>query len=304
MNKFRQWLSIEESARYLTVQIKDIIQPQDVYRLALDGHLKLSLYFPSVVYSRKVSIVRRTMQSLLHNLDNITQENRGVYLGVNWHPDREIEYAEPQDEAMMFLRGLYDTPLQGDERFAAESLFCQYSNLPLPRRTPDTLRGLLLNMGDKELCQVQRFLLVDQELVTMRREAEETGVPDEDIRPFLARFEALRTVTPWDVDAWRRYVPQITLPPDTYFVARMDALNDLVRRALTKETPLRPATRTVNKQAQLIKDLLTAQFGEEVARNPRRHFDGKDGKVRQALESMGLTCPSGQTVARWLDDAE
>ncbi|KLP35548.1 hypothetical protein [Enterobacter ludwigii] len=304
MNKFRQWLSIEESARYLTGEIKSPLHPQDVYRLALDGHLNLSLYFPSVVYGRRVRMVQRSMHSLAGLLDNFTTENRGVYLGLSFEPDRLIDYAEPEDTALSFIKGIQDIPLLGDERLVAETFFCQFSQLPLPRRSGDTPRGLLLNMGDKGLYQVQRFLQVQTEMDAMRREAEASGVADALIRPFLSEFEALRQITPWHKEAWRRYVPAVSLPPDAYFVVRMEVLDDLVRRALSKETEVRPTTRTVNGQAQLIKSLLALHYGEEVARNPRRHFDGKRGKIRMALEAMGLPCPGGQTVARWLEDAE
>lgn len=304
MNKFRQWLSIEESARYLTEQVKSLIQAQDVYRLALDDHLNLSMYFPSVVYARRVRMVQRSMHSLSGLLENYIMENRGVYLGLHFEPDRLIDYAEPEETNMTFIKGIHDVTLSGDERLAAESCFCQFSNLPLPRRSGDTPRGLLLNMGDKGLYQVQRFVAVPAELEAMRREAEAGGIPDDVIRPYLAMFEALRQITPWDAEAWRRYVPAVSLPPDAYFVVRMETLNDLVLRALSKETRVKPALRTVNGQAQLIKSLLALHYGEEVARNPRRHFDGKRGKVRMALEAMGLPCPTGQTVARWLEDTE
>ena len=304
MNKFRQWLCIEESARYLTEQIKDTIHPQDVLRLALDDHLNLSLYFPSVVYARRVRLVQRNMHSLVDLLDNFTVENRGVYLGLAYEPDRLIDYADPVEDGMTFIKGVQDIPLTGDERFVTESLWCQYSHLPLPLRSGDTPRGLLLDMGDKGLYQVQRFVAVEAEITAMRREAEAAGIPDVVIRPYLARFEELRHITPWDQAAWRRYVPAVGLPPDAYPVVRMGALDSLVSRAKSRETAMKPAGRVKNGQAQLLKDLLALHWGEEVARNPRRHFDGKRGQIRLALEKMGRTCPSGLTVARWLEDTD
>lgn len=306
MNKFRQWLSIEESARYLTESVKTPLQPQDVIRLALDEHLSLSLYFPSVVYARRVRIVQRTMKSLVDALDNFVQENRGIYLGASFEPERLIDYAEPEDESVTFLKGIHDVPLLGEERRIAESLYCGYSQLPLPHRSGDTPRGLLLSMGDNGLYQVQRFLVVQTEIDTMRRQAEASGTDESAIRPYLARFEALRPIMRWDPEAWRRYVPAVTLPPDAYFVVRMSALDDLVQRALNRETTMKPepAPRVTSAQAQLIKSLITLHYGEEAARSPRRHFDGKRGQIRLALEAKGLPCPTGLTVARWLGEAD
>ncbi len=47
LHKLREWLTVEEAAGELSVALSDHISPADLLRLAIDGHLKLSLYLPS-----------------------------------------------------------------------------------------------------------------------------------------------------------------------------------------------------------------------------------------------------------------
>lgn len=54
--KLREWLTIDEAARHLTIVLGEDVAQADVLRLGLDGHLTLSVNFinPAMGYLGKV----------------------------------------------------------------------------------------------------------------------------------------------------------------------------------------------------------------------------------------------------------
>lgn len=302
--KLRQWLSLGESAHFLTEKLKSPFQPLDVCRLALDGHLQMSLNFPSGITVRKVRIIKCTLDSLMELVENYTEENRGLYLGPTFELNRIIDYAEPYDTELIDFSGVCDLAMLGDDRYQVEIAFCQYSQLPLPLRSPYTLRGLLLDAGDGELYQVQRYVECELEIHALKCEAAELGISDEDIQSYIDIFAAMRYMMARGEFGYRRYVPSVSLPPDAYFVVRVEALDYLVDCVLNKEPSRKTDPREYNGLRKAYRNIILLNYGEEVARNPRRHYDGKCGKVRTALEMNGLDCPNGQTVERWFKDLD
>ena len=43
--KLKEWLTVPDAARHLSIVFGEEVSEADVLRLALDGHLKLSVYF-------------------------------------------------------------------------------------------------------------------------------------------------------------------------------------------------------------------------------------------------------------------
>ena len=52
LHKLREWLTIGEAAQEIALALEDHVSEADVLRLAIDGHLTLSLYLPSKVAAR------------------------------------------------------------------------------------------------------------------------------------------------------------------------------------------------------------------------------------------------------------
>lgn len=55
--KLKKWLTIPETARYLSIVLDEEVTEADVLRLALDGHLKLSIYFVNIKTAQLGKIV-------------------------------------------------------------------------------------------------------------------------------------------------------------------------------------------------------------------------------------------------------
>ena len=91
--KLAEWHSLEDSADYLSDVLEEKVTPAKILRLAIDGHLKLS-----------VRIVKH-LHAALCALDQIN-------LG------RELNLVEavPVADNYEFLLGVYDLPMIGRER--------------------------------------------------------------------------------------------------------------------------------------------------------------------------------------------
>ncbi|OOR98871.1 hypothetical protein B0187_06305 [Haemophilus paracuniculus] len=62
------------------------------------------------------------------------------------------------------------------------------------------------------------------------------------------------------------------------------------------------STKTINAQAQLIKDLIVAEYGEDVANNIRKHIDDPHSEIVRDFHAKGLNLPSGKTVQKWINE--
>jgi hypothetical protein len=52
LRKLRDWLTVDDAAEELTAALSERVRPADVLRLAIDGHLRLSLYLPVAMTAR------------------------------------------------------------------------------------------------------------------------------------------------------------------------------------------------------------------------------------------------------------
>jgi hypothetical protein len=52
--KLKEWFAVPDAARYLSARLDETVNDSDVLRLALDGHLKLSVRFLGTVHGQLV----------------------------------------------------------------------------------------------------------------------------------------------------------------------------------------------------------------------------------------------------------
>lgn len=73
--KFKEWLTVPAAAKHLSVICEEEVSEADILRLALDGHLKLSVNFVNYTYARIGKVVpykearRRHFHSILNEKD-------------------------------------------------------------------------------------------------------------------------------------------------------------------------------------------------------------------------------------------
>ncbi|MCT8701020.1 hypothetical protein KZ446_10585, partial [Glaesserella parasuis] len=70
-----------------------------------------------------------------------------------------------------------------------------------------------------------------------------------------------------------------------------------------KEQPKPPkiGTKTLNTQAEFIRNLITIHYGEDIANNIRNQLDDPNSDISKDFDNKALKAPSGKTVDRWIN---
>lgn len=104
--KLKQYLSLNDSANYLSSALEDQVSVADIYELALDGNLAISIRLTNQAYAQKVDLV-----PALELVDD----------------EEQIEpvQADEVDEQVHIFDGIYDLAMVGEERFEIRKLYQQ-----------------------------------------------------------------------------------------------------------------------------------------------------------------------------------
>ncbi len=91
--KLKEWLTVPDSARYLSIAFGEDVTEPDVLRLALDGHLKLSVNFVNHARAKRGKVVSRndTEWIMFPNLNRKATENNSS-APVDVTPDKIKDY--------------------------------------------------------------------------------------------------------------------------------------------------------------------------------------------------------------------
>jgi hypothetical protein len=111
--KLKEWLTLPDAAKHLSLVVEEEVSEADVLRLALDGHLTLSFDFvnhargvPGLIVSREVA--RRTLE--LSDQTVFCFEGEELSDGQFWQGKNEIKIVE----------GVWDLTMLGAERLDVE----------------------------------------------------------------------------------------------------------------------------------------------------------------------------------------
>jgi hypothetical protein len=142
--QLKKWLTVADAARHLGIHFGEDVSEADVLRLALDGHLTLSVYFvnhawgwcgPSVPKQRVLKI----------NEKEYLVDCGGLAVGE----DRVIVLAPETVQ----LRGIWDLTMLGSERLDVEHRYQALTGGPAVNL--EDLEGPILCRDDGMYCQVR-----------------------------------------------------------------------------------------------------------------------------------------------------
>ncbi|APD89768.1 hypothetical protein BM524_08205 [Alteromonas mediterranea] len=102
--KLKQYLSIYDSADYLSATLEETVSVADIYELSLEGHLTISIRLTNQAYAKKVV--------LAPELELTNSEERFGSVQAN-----EV------DEKVHIFNGLYDLAMIGEELFELRKLY-------------------------------------------------------------------------------------------------------------------------------------------------------------------------------------
>lgn len=104
--KFKDWLTIEEASNYLTKAFNELVKPTDIYRLAIENKLVLSLFFVNNTYievatkdSNNALIFNNNYQLINNNsyCDLVNCDNSTLILKQHYYNNSDVPLKADND---------------------------------------------------------------------------------------------------------------------------------------------------------------------------------------------------------------
>ena len=158
--KLKEWLTVPETAKHLSIVLEEEVSESDVLRLALDGHLKLSVNLVNKARAKCGKVIpmedaqyEEWPAELVATIPGIPEEAKGepvmVLQGLNIDDKRVLEL----DSEVVSLEGVWDLPMIGAEQLDIEH---EYQNLTGgPAVTLVNMEGAFLERTEGQMCQLQ-----------------------------------------------------------------------------------------------------------------------------------------------------
>lgn len=245
--KLKEWLTIEETAKYLSTSFGEEVPVHDIYRMALDGHLVLSMNFPNKAHGNlgaivgienvkrfkpPVELLELSQNRNLEHLSNgiIISDHIGDGQFINW------------DEKVDTVEGIWDLPLLAGERLDVEHIYQFLTGGP--EITLTVLAGTFIRQGDV-FCRLVESLDENEFMsgsLAERREIEvfiqENNIPPEKVKEIWERYEQDRkefSEKKGSSSYESNFYPAGRLPKDGVYVVRTAAIVNFLNRI--NETP-------------------------------------------------------------------
>jgi len=190
--KLKDWLTVPDAARHLSILFGEDVTEADVLRFALDGRLKLSVDFVNHATARCGKIIPLAEAEIkkipaLHGDGVIGVVKNGFYL----EDDKVFSFS---GDTVVSIDGIWDLPMLGAERLDVEHKYQFLTGGPSVELT--NLTGPLVNRADRTWSLIVERFSNKNHLKSPRNH------PD-------------------------NYHPAGALPSDAVFVVRRSALQDL-----------------------------------------------------------------------------
>lgn len=282
--KFKDWLNLQDAAQHLSIMAGEKVTVPDVLRLALDGHLTLSVNIVNAVYARPGTIKEaseaRHVDMPIDLSAAVKAKAPGEYQG-GWQklcmgiPLAGTTKVIDLEKGVVRLRGVYDIPMIGGDRLDVEHEFQMLTDGP--RVDMQSLDGAFLEGDNEVLLQLQEHF-EDNEFHDKKSLKKPWSHPD-------------------------NFYPAGGLPDDAVLVVRTDSLMEMRERLLEQDEAATTAndgvsTRERNTLLKMVLGMAIGGYGfaPEAARSE------VPGEIAGDLQKQGLDV-SDDTVRKYLKEA-
>jgi hypothetical protein len=196
--KLKEWLTVPEASRHLSILFGEEVSEADVLRLALDGHLTLSVHFvnhATAQCGKTIPLADAKIEEVPNIFgDGVIKMIKGLLLS----DDRVLSFAKQ----VVSIDGVWDLPMLGDEGLDVERKYQSLTNGPAVELT--NLERPLVNRPDDTWTRIVEHFS-DNKYFNKNNLKSPRNHPD-------------------------NYYPAGALPADAVFVVRTSALQDLEAR--------------------------------------------------------------------------
>lgn len=127
--KLKKWLTVPEAARHLSSLFEEAVSEADVLRLALDGHLKLSINILNQVYGKRGKLIPYEdgenlpveFRSVLAALTTIPEEQKKALISGIKSLGNFKEHLLHLDEKITTIDGVWDLPMAAGQQYVIEN---------------------------------------------------------------------------------------------------------------------------------------------------------------------------------------
>ena len=260
----KEWLTLADAARHLAIVFGEDVTEADVLRLALDGHLRLSVDFVNHARARCGKVARYTEPELIAAIESgtlpddlkwmklpkdlaaaVRGESGGEevthLMSLRIDDDRYLTLGDD----VTTLRGVWDLPMIGGEQLDIEH---QYQMLTGgPSVTLETLDGAFVEGRDGGICQLQESFDENEyqagssaALERLKRHIAENNIEGTEAESLLNQHKEQRKEfleKRREKPAKNNYYPAGGLPKDAVIVVRTEALREFERQSTDEPLP-------------------------------------------------------------------
>lgn len=160
--KLKEWVTVPEAARHLSQIMEESVSETDVLQLGLDGHIKLSVYFPN---RAKARLGRVIPYEDVPTCEFPSMDGKNTVIYTNGYPLKDLEEGEQIqndtpflhfDKEVVSIDGLWDLAMMGNERIDIEFELQQL--IHGPEVTMVNIEGTFLNRSDGTWASLQEQL--------------------------------------------------------------------------------------------------------------------------------------------------
>ena len=185
--KLKEWLTVPDAARHLSIAFGEDVSEADVLRLALDGHLKLSVNFVNHARARRGKVVswmetewgifpcinkkaikeieakieasaphKKVWESppkLLEIMGEISDDEKDDFSTYMCSLNIDDERFLNLDKEVTVISGVWDLPMIGGDRLDIEHRYQQLTGGPAV--TLQVMDGAFIEGADGVMCQIQ-----------------------------------------------------------------------------------------------------------------------------------------------------
>jgi hypothetical protein len=189
--KLKDWLTVADAARHLSILFGEDVSEADVLRLAIDGHLSLSVLFVNHARGRCGPVV--PIEKAKRREVTLPNDERYVFLeGLLLSDDEVLEYSDQ----VVPLTGVWDLVMVGAGELDVEHEYQRLTGGPAVELI--CLDGVIVAAPDGTMCQLQEHFENNE------------------------FFDRAKLKKPWDDPG--NFYPAGRLPLDSVLVVRTGAL--------------------------------------------------------------------------------
>lgn len=314
----KEWLTVADTARHLSIVFGEDVTEADVLRLALDGRLRLSVYFVNHAYARCSKVVGYDQVEWYET----PPELAAIYRDKNYKPHHIMKSLYLDNERFLnltkevvTLRDVWDLPMIGNECLDIEH---EYQNLINgPAVTLQGLDGAFVEGTDGTMCQLQESYDKNEyqagSTAALRKIKEYISFNNfekDKAQELLDKHKQQRKEyleKKQSRDYSEDFYPAGGLPEDSLLVVRTDALRQFEQRLShgerkqNAEDLLSESER--NSLLKLVFGMAVAAYQYDPGKNRNSATGENRGSIAADLSRLGLNL-NADTVRKFIKEAE